>query len=240
VGVGQQRDRVPDGAIAEGDMNDRRYELVVFDWDGTLMDSAGRIVTCMQRAAAESGLPVPAPADARDIIGLGLEQAVARLFGSSGALDLDALVAAYRRHWLGDDIPASLMFPGAVELVRRLHEAGYLLAVATGKSRRGLEKSLDESGLGDLFHVTRCADETLSKPHPQMLTEILVDLDTPAGAALMVGDTEYDMQMAGSARVAAVGIGHGVHTPERLLASGAMRCFGDLPAFGQWFDQRPD
>lgn len=221
-------------------MNGRRYELVVFDWDGTLMDSAARIVACIQFAAAETGMPVPAREAARDIIGLGLEEAVERLFGDAVAFDRDALVDTYRRHWLGDAIPASTMFPGAVDLVRRLHEAGYLLAVATGKSRRGLEKSLDESGLREFFHVTRCADETFSKPHPRMLEEILVDLNTAHDAALVVGDTEYDMQMAASARVAAVGIGHGVHAPERLLASGAMRCFGDLPAFGDWFDGRAD
>jgi phosphoglycolate phosphatase len=219
-------------------MNGRRFELVVFDWDGTLMDSAARIVACIQLAATEHGLPVPPPAAARDIIGLGLEEAVERLFGGVGVIDRDALVEIYRRHWLGDDIPASTMFPGAVDLVRDLHAAGYLLAVATGKSRRGLEKSLDESGLREFFHVTRCADETFSKPHPQMLNEILVDLDTDHQSALVVGDTEYDMQMAANARVAAVGIGHGVHSPDRLLASGALRCFGDLSAFSDWFDGR--
>ena len=211
-----------------------KYDLVVFDWDGTLMDSEARIVDCMQRAAADVGVDVPGRAEARDIIGLGLEQAVARLFPRADAARVGAIVDAYRRHWLGDEVAPASMFAGSHELVAELHEAGSLLAVATGKSRKGLEKSLAESGLGGVFHVTRCADETFSKPHPQMLEEILTDLDTAPRRAIMVGDTEYDMQMAANAGVPAVGVTHGVHSAERLLAHGALQCFDDLLSLAHW------
>jgi phosphoglycolate phosphatase len=215
---------------------DKQYALIVFDWDGTLMDSAGRIVTCLQRAATDVGLPVPSVAASRDIIGLGLDQAMPKLFPDANRASLDALVDAYRTHWLDDRVAAAPMFDGARALVSGLHGEGRLLAVATGKSRRGLDRALGESGLGDYFHATRCADEAHSKPHPQMLEEILTDLDTRPDEALMVGDTEYDMQMARSAGVNALGIEHGVHSRERLLQSGALACVADLFALSAWFD----
>ena len=214
-----------------------RYELVVFDWDGTLMNSEARIVACMQRAAADAGFPVPTRASARDIIGLGMREAVERLFPTAETQGIETLIGAYRGHWLGDEVEAETMFSGALELVSGLHEAGYLLAVATGKSRQGLDKAFAESGLGVYFHASRCADETFSKPHPQMLEEILTDLDTSPSAALVIGDTEYDMQMAKNAGVEAVGVAHGVHAAERLLAQGALRCFDDLDEFSGWLQQ---
>jgi phosphoglycolate phosphatase len=210
------------------------YQLIVFDWDGTLMNSEARIVTCLRRAAEDVGFAVPSVAASRDIIGLGLDEAMARLFPGVDAAGQEALVEAYRGHWLGDAIEPSPMFEGARELVVGLHEAGLMLAIATGKSRRGLDHVLGDFGLEHLFDATRCADETHSKPHPQMLEEILTDLDTPPDLALMVGDTEYDMQMAGSAGVPAVGIEHGVHSRERLLQHGAITCVADLFEFSEW------
>jgi phosphoglycolate phosphatase len=215
----------------------KKYELIVFDWDGTLMDSEVRIVTCMQRAAADAGFSIPSEAAARDIIGLGMTEAVQRLFPDADATGVDALVDAYRGHWLGNRVEPATMFSGARELVSGLHQSGHLLAVATGKSRRGLDKALDESGLGGFFHATRCADETFSKPHPQMLEEILTDLDMSPAAAVVIGDTEYDMQMASSAGVDAVGVSHGVHSTERLLARGALQCFDDLHQLSGWLNQ---
>ena len=215
----------------------KKYELIVFDWDGTLMDSEARIVTCMQRAATDAGFPMPADAAARDIIGLGMQEAVERLFPGADAKGVDALIDAYRGHWLGNRVEAATMFSGARELVSGLRQSGHLLAVATGKSRRGLDQALGETGLGDFFHATRCADETFSKPHPQMLQEILTDLDMSPAAAVVIGDTEYDMQMASSARVDAVGVSHGVHSTERLLAQGALRCFDDLHQLSGWLQR---
>ena len=216
----------------------KTYELIVFDWDGTLMDSEARIVACMQRAARDTGVAEPSHEAARDIIGLGMGEAVQRLFPELGRSGVERLISAYRVHWLGDQIVGTELFSGARELLQGLRGAGHLLAVATGKSRRGLDKALDESGLEGLFHATRCADETHSKPHPQMLEEILTDLDTTAADALVIGDTEYDMQMAGNARVDAVGVSHGVHSAERLLAQGALRCFDDLHQLSGWLRDR--
>jgi len=209
-------------------------ELIVFDWDGTLMDSEGRIVACLQQAARDLGHEVPPPERAREVIGLGLHQAVARLFPEADEAEVQRLSDAYRRHFLGDELAHSELFPGARELLEELAEAGYLLAVATGKSRRGLEKEFELTGLGELFHVTRCADETFSKPHPQMLLEILDFTGREPEAALVVGDTEFDMQMAANAGVSAVGVGHGVHPPERLQAAGALEVFDRLVDLPPW------
>jgi phosphoglycolate phosphatase len=148
--------------------------------------------------------------------------------------EVDRLVEAYRRHWLGEGIAPEVLFAGAQQLIAGLHRAGHLLAVATGKSRRGLDKALAQTRMGGYFHATRCADEAFSKPHPKMLEDILTDLGTEPSVALVVGDTEFDMQMAHNAGVDAVGVGHGVHAADRLIAQGAMCCFDDLFSLSDW------
>ncbi len=212
----------------------KNYALLVFDWDGTLMDSEHRIVTCMQLAATDAGRAVPEDAAVRNIIGLGMHEAVSALFPQAGEREISDIIDAYRVHWLGERIPPSSLFPGAETVLRGFAESGYLLAVATGKSRRGLDKVLEETGLGELFHMTRCADEAYSKPHPQMLEDILTDLDTPPAQALVIGDTEYDMQMAANARVDALGVVHGAHSSERLLAEGALTVLDHLQQLPDW------
>lgn len=212
----------------------KTYELLVFDWDGTLMDSAYRIVTCMQLAASDSGHEAPSTEAVRNIIGLGLQEAVELLFPGLSEQTRTGLIDAYHDHWLGTGIPDSTLFPGAETVLQQFAEAGYLLAVATGKSRRGLDRVLADTGLGPLFHMTRCADEAHSKPHPQMLQDILTDLDTSPSAALVIGDTEYDMQMAGSAGVDAVGVVHGVHSSDRLRAHGALTVLNHLEELPKW------
>ena len=144
------------------------YQLLVFDWDGTLMDSEAKIVTCLQAAAVDMGVPTPAETDARQVIGLGLHEAVRMLFPGSDEETYRGLAEAYRDHFLVRNKARSRLFPGVVETLTFLSD-DYLLAVATGKSRRGLERELDESGLRPVFQATRCADEAFSKPHPQML-----------------------------------------------------------------------
>lgn len=210
------------------------YELIVFDWDGTLMDSEGRIVACLQLAAGELGYPVPSVERSREVIGLGLHEAVARLFPEASGNEVQQLSDAYRRHFLGDELAHSELFPGARELLEELARTGYFLAVATGKSRRGLEKELDLTGMRDLFHVTRCADETFSKPNPQMLLEILDYTGREPRQALVVGDTEFDMLMAANARTPAVGVSHGVHPPRRLKEAGALEVFDRLSQLPEW------
>lgn len=197
------------------------YELIVFDWDGTLMDSQARIVSCMQAAARDIGVTVPSDAASRDVIGLGLQEAIARLFADATTQQQEALVDAYRRHFLFENRTESRLFPGVTSVLQQLREANFLLAVATGKSRRGLDRDLGETGVADYFVASRCADETHSKPHPQMLLDILHELGVGATRSLVVGDTEYDMQMARNGGAAALGVTYGMHDLERLLAHGA-------------------
>lgn len=213
------------------------YQLLVFDWDGTLMDSEFRIVTCMQAAARGAGIPEPTAKAARDIIGLGMTEAVNQLFGHPSPSVTTAIIDHYRQHWLSDDLAPSPLFEGARELLATLEQSGYLLAVATGKSRRGLDRVLDETGLGGHFVATRCADEAFSKPHPQMLLDILERTGMDAGQTLVIGDTEYDMAMAANAGAHRVGVSHGVHRPERLLEQGALTCFNHLNELPHWLAQ---
>jgi phosphoglycolate phosphatase len=215
-------------------MND--FKLVVFDWDGTLMDSEARIVACLQAAVADLGLPDQGPARYRNIIGLGLAEALANLFPGETRTTVEALTDRYRHHFLYADPTPSTLFDGAVGAVRTLAERGYLLAVATGKGRRGLDKVLEETGMADCFHATRCADETFSKPHPEMLLQLMDVLGAEPGETLMIGDTEYDMQLAHNAGTAALAVSYGVHELERLLKHrplGHLDRIGDLPP---WID----
>jgi phosphoglycolate phosphatase len=213
-----------------------RFDLIVFDWDGTLMDSEARIVNCLQAAFAALDLEPPSRAAARDVIGLGLEEAIRRLHPTVQPAMASSLVHHYRRHFLDLDPTPSVLFPGVRDTLERLSASGYRLAVATGKGRVGLEKALAETALGSYFHATRCADETLSKPHPQMLLELIDELGAAAAATLMVGDTEYDMQMAQNARAHGLAVSYGVHAPERLMQQGPLDCLDDISLLPDWLD----
>jgi len=205
-----------------------KYRLVVFDWDGTLMDSVGHIVASMQGAMTDMDLPVLAPEAIRNIIGLGMREAVHALFPDDRSdVFLERFTGRYRDYYFAPDAPQKL-FPGAERMLQALREEGYLLAVATGKSRHGLDHALSETGLDAMFHTSRTADETASKPDPRMLVEILAHLDVPPAAAVMVGDTEYDLDMASRAGMASVGVSFGVHAPERLRRHGPLACLDDL------------
>jgi phosphoglycolate phosphatase len=212
----------------------RPFELIVFDWDGTLMDSAATIVAAIQSASRDLTLPVPDDQKARHVIGLGLPDALSYLFPELDASGYEDVADRYRYHYLARDhgIP---LFDGVREMVGELAEAGLLLAVATGKSRRGLERALDATGLTSLFHATRCADEALSKPHPAMLLEIMDELGTAAGRTLMVGDTTHDLEMARNARVAPVAVTYGAHPRESLSACAPLACLDTVSALRAWF-----
>jgi phosphoglycolate phosphatase len=214
------------------------FKLIVFDWDGTLMDSEARIVACIHAAFADLGVTAPSPAEARDIIGLGLDEAMAVLWPGSSPTERQALVERYRHHFLVANATPSELFPGVMETLDWLRGHGYLLAVATGKSRRGLDLVLGTTALGGYFQATRCADETFSKPHPQMLLEIMDELGARGEETLMVGDTEYDMQMASNAGAHALAVCYGVHSPERLLAQGPLGCLADLVEMPAWLAGR--
>jgi phosphoglycolate phosphatase len=201
------------------------------------MDSEARIVSCIQSAFADIGEPPPKREVARDVIGLGLEEAMTVLWPDGGVLQRRKLVERYRFHFLAANETESDLFPGTRELIARLEAGGYLLGVATGKSRRGLELALASTGLMGRFHATRCADETFSKPHPEMLLQIMDELGVDKADTLMVGDTEYDMQMAANAGVGALAVCYGVHSPERLIRHAPLDCMSDLLALPAWLEQ---
>lgn len=204
-------------------------KLVVFDWDGTLVDSTARISACFEHAAAELGLP-PCP-HAREVIGLSLLRAVKVLYPDLDSATQTEFVHAYRR-WFVSDIPSSRPFPAVVRTLEVLKERGHWMAVATGKSRRGLDRELQAFELSAFFYATRCADEAPSKPHPQMLHDILEELGLQADQGLMVGDTTYDLEMASAAGMGAVAALYGAHEATRLLQFdllGAVSDIGDLP-----------
>ncbi len=212
----------------------RQFDLIVFDWDGTLMDSEAKIVRCLQAAAVDTGIPDPGSAAIRDIIGLGLSEAMQVLFPEQTQGRRAELVERYRRHFLELDATGMPLFPGVPQGLTQLAQQGYLLAIATGKARRGLDRVLDDTGMRHLFVSSRCADEAFSKPHPQMLEDILDHTGVEARRALMVGDTVYDMEMARSAQVAGLAVSYGVHARERLLDCGALACLDSFPEVCAW------
>lgn len=212
----------------------RQFDLIVFDWDGTLMDSEAKIVRCMQAAAVDTGIADPGSDAIRNIIGLGLNEAMLALFPEQTAARRADLIEGYRRHFLELDATDMPLFPGVAHGLTQLMEQGYLLAIATGKARRGLNRVLDDTGMRHLFVSSRCADEAFSKPHPQMLEDILDETGVDAARAIMVGDTVYDMEMARSAKVAGLGVSYGVHARERLLGCGALACLDSFPEVCAW------
>lgn len=211
----------------------KRFELIVFDWDGTLMDSAGAIVRAIQAASADLGLPVPPDARARHVIGLGLVDALRHAVPQLAEADYPAMAERYRHHYLSGDHELQL-FDGAHRLIEFLHQQGFALAVATGKSRKGLERALGFSGLGAFFHATRCADECFSKPHPAMLEELMEELGVAREACLMIGDTTHDLQMARNARVSGLGVSYGAHPVEQLIAEAPLACVHTLAELDAW------
>lgn len=189
------------------------YRLLVFDWDGTLVDSIGRIVESMHVAAAECGLPRVADASVRAIIGLGLPEAIAALYPQlDDPQRVERFRCVYSEHYLQLESAPSPLFAGVREALLGFREQGYRLAVATGKTRVGLERVLAGHGWLDFFDVTRCADETASKPDPRMLHEILAHCRVSPEQALMVGDSPFDLQMAHGAGMAAVAVGYGAQS----------------------------
>ncbi|APZ42662.1 HAD family hydrolase [Acidihalobacter ferrooxydans] len=193
------------------------YRLLVFDWDGTLMDSEARIVACMRSAAAAVGAAPPSTEAARRIIGLGMREAILALYPAADDDFIERFVRAYRDRFLGADATPQVLFEGVPDMLAALEEAGYLLAVATGKSRAGLDRVLRQTGLTGRFHATRCADEAFSKPHPAMLEDVMERVGAAPPETLMIGDTTFDLEMAHNAGVEAVGVSHGAHEVAALL-----------------------
>lgn len=214
----------------------KRFELLVFDWDGTLMDSTAVIVASLQAACRDLELPIPSDERAQHIIGLGLYDAMAHVLPGVDPAAYPRVVECYGNHFRQRD-PATPLFPGAEETLRTLKAQGYLLAVATGKSRRGLDRVLETTGLNDVFHATRCGEESGSKPHPGMLNDLIDVLGASAAATLMIGDTTHDLQMAINAGVARVAAAYGAHPREQLLALNPLACFDQPQELWQWLRQ---
>lgn len=211
---------------------DKSYELLIFDWDGTLIDSEANIVECMKIAIDELDLPKLDDAKIKNIIGLGLSEALNALYPGISDKTSNQLVDRYRYHFLTRE--PSQPFTGVERTLNWLTEQKFLLAVATGKGRKGLDKALLNTGYNEIFHSTRCADETQSKPHPQMLHEILEDLGVEAHKALMIGDTEYDINMAHNAGVDSIAVSYGVHEQERLLQCNPKACLNNIEQLVTW------
>lgn len=215
---------------------ERRYALVVFDWDGTLIDSAATIVQCIQEAARELGLPVPPDDRARHVIGLGLHDSLQHAVPELEPARYGEFALRYRDHFLARE-PAMQLFSGVRELLERLAQRGHRLAVATGKSRVGLDRALRASGLGAFFAATRCADETLPKPNPAMLLELMQELSADAAESLMIGDTSHDLRMARDAGVDAVGVTYGAHPPDLLQPLAPRHCATSVQDLAAWLER---
>lgn len=212
--------------------------LVIFDWDGTLIDSTARIVDCLVAAAQQTGAPLLSRDAYRGIIGLGLPEALRALYPDADDAALAELRRAYVANYLDEQRAASPLYPGAEALLDALRRRGLRLAVATGKSRIGLDRAFRSTGLGHYFTHTRTADETVSKPHPRMLQEILAEAALPPLQAVMVGDTSFDLEMARRAGVPAVGVTHGAHGAEALLACAPLCLVDDLDELATFLRQR--
>lgn len=213
-----------------------KYEkkLIVFDWDGTLMDSEARIVNCMQAAITDLDLPALTRDQMKNVIGLGLKEALHALYPDQDETQLVQLVERYRHHFLFEDTTPSELFDGVAAMLAALNDAGYFLAIATGKARRGLDHALASCDVGKYFHASRCADETRSKPHPQMLEELLDYFAVEPDHSIMVGDTEFDLEMATNARTHSLAVSYGVHERDRLLNHSPLACLDNVNQLHSW------
>lgn len=215
----------------------KRFELIVFDWDGTLMDSTGAIVASIQAAATDLGIEPPTDERASHIIGLGLIDALRHALPDLPSERYQDVALRYRQHYMARDHDL-LLFDGAAALIEELTAAGHILAVATGKTRKGLDRAFEVSGLGPRFQSSRCADECHSKPHPQMLEELMDEFGVEPDATLMIGDTTHDLLMARNAGVAALGVAYGAHPREALEAEAPLYCAADIAELAAWLRQQ--
>lgn len=211
-----------------------KYRLLVFDWDGTIIDSAGTIADCIRLAAGDLGLDVPTREQASHVIGLGLHDALRYAVPQLRPQQMPEFVARYRYHFLMREDRMGL-FDGMRELIERLSEMR-TLAIATGKSRRGLERALEATGLKQYFQSSRCADETHPKPNPAMLLELMNEFDVPPESALMIGDTSHDLEMARAAGVDGLAVTYGAHPEDNLRACSPRACIASVAELGTWLN----
>ncbi|MCA0177955.1 MAG: HAD-IA family hydrolase [Proteobacteria bacterium] len=216
-------------------MRPRRFDLIAFDWDGTLFDSTALIVRCIQAACVDVDAPAPTREQAAWVIGMGLREALAHAAPGVVGAQLDRLVERYRHHYFANQHEVTL-FEGTLPMLRALHARHHWLAVATGKSRRGLDAALASTELHSLFDASRTADETAGKPNPQMLLELMGAFGTPPERCLMVGDTTHDLQMAVNAGCPAVAVAFGAHEPEAFGEFAPLFIAHTTPELHQWLE----
>ena len=212
----------------------KSIKLLVFDWDGTLADSTASIVSAMRTAIDECGFDPRSDENIKDIIGLGLLQAAAVLYPDLIPEHWEKLAHKYRLHYSLANHGRTKLFPGVQNTLDHLKILDYQLAIATGKSRKGLNNSLRDTGVEEFFHFSRCADEAISKPHPQMLMEIMDELDVKPAQTVMIGDSEYDLQMANNAGVKPVAVTYGSQTRDHLLKYKPVVCLDKITDLVRW------
>lgn len=217
-------------------MAKKQFDFIVFDWDGTLMDSTATIVKCIQASAKDLGLPIPDERAAAFVIGLSLSDAMQAVMPDVDPKYYPKMVERYRYHYLAKDHELPL-FPGVREMLSELSHEGYFLAVATGKSRVGLNRALHSANLLSSFDATRCADETFSKPHPAMLQELTRELGQDMKRTLMIGDTTHDLQMAANAGAASVAVEYGAHDASFLHELAPMYSAKTVEELHVWLSQ---
>jgi len=215
---------------------DRRYDLIVWDWDGTIMDSTPTIVYCIQQACRDLGFKAPDDTLASSVIGLGIQDSLRRAVPWIEPIHFQKLTERFRYHYLAKDHELDL-FVGVRELLEKLRNDQFLLGVATGKSRVGLDRSLKHHQIGHLFHETRTADESFSKPHPGMLLELSDVTQVPTRRILMIGDTTHDLDMAANAGVDAVAVTYGAHPVDTLRTSKSLAHVNDVAELSQWLEK---
>ena len=213
----------------------RRFDLIAFDWDGTLFDSTRLIARCIQQACADVGTTVPSDRDASFVIGLGLGDALRYAAPEFPRERYAELGDRYRHHYLSnqDEI---VLFDGTLEMLLALKARHHRLAVATGKTRRGLDQALAGSPLAGLFDATRTADETRGKPDPLMLVELMREVGAPAERTLMIGDTTHDLQLAANAGCASVAVSFGAHEHDAFASHAPLHVAHSTADLAQWLD----
>lgn len=207
-----------------------RFDLIIFDWDGTLANSIDWIVQCIQSAAADHDCDIPGTQAVKDIIGLSIEQALQTLFPDCDTETRQNIARVYGATFFSKPISREDLFPGVYDMLQQLKAQGYQLAIATGKKANGLAKAIEGTGVADLFDITRSADQTASKPDPLMIDEIVAALGVSKQRTLMVGDSAHDLQMALNAQVASIGVTCGAHSALVLKQYEPLRCLASCSA----------
>ena len=212
-------------------------KLLIFDWDGTLCDSVSKIVTCVGLASEEQGLRLAKLDEAREVIGLGLTESFQTLFPQATHQQVMLMCGSYSSHYIRMDETPSPLYESVMDTLIFLKNKDYILTVATGKSRRGLNRTLKARGMSDFFHGSRCADETAGKPNPLMIDEILAEFKVSANDAVMVGDTEYDLGMAVNAGISSIGVSYGAHCSSRFEQYHPLGCIDKLSEIKNYLNQ---